>query len=326
VWYEGEEVEGAEDGINPLCSILYERAEKCNRHMKKGNVYNFGSSQSNSQYQGQNEEENENEEQSQFGSEQEACHFIDALSPRNPDKLSRGMLIGLILIAASAVVMAGLACRLRRKVAKSTERKSGGALWYPSKSGVAPMALLSKPFSEWAPNKSIAPTNAMWTPRKSASPDKSIAPTNAMWTPRKSASPHNSNSPTNAIWTSRKSASPTSNALDESGVIGFGFDVHSSRVRVVPSLAREPLMQDENDLMPGENETLGRADAPDVNLETGWVESAKEKIDRIEAEMLRYAEETATIISNLSTPASRNFRSNSKEEQETKAGTSYTEL
>jgi hypothetical protein len=85
-------------------------------------------------------------------------------------------------------------------------------------------------------------------------------------------------------------------------------------------------MQDENDLMPGENETLGRADAPDVNLETGWVESAKEKIDRIEAEMLRYAEETATIISNLSTPASRNFRSNSKEEQETKAGTSYTEL
>jgi hypothetical protein len=348
-------VEGADNGINPLCSILYERAGKCNRNMDTTDVYNFASAASDGQYQEQNEEENESEQeeyadQAQFGSEQEACHIIDSLSPKHPDELSRGILIGLIFIAAAAVLMTGLACRLRRKVTeKATERSSSGAVWYPSKSGVSAIALLSKPFSEWTPSKSIAPTSDVRTSRKSDAPANDWSPSNYVSpmydvsTPRKSAVPTNAwasgkdIAPTNDVSTSRTQA-----ARDESGVIGFGFSAKSRRPLVVPSLGRVPFVPGKIELtnketkiestnketivvhrlpreplMPGGCDTLGRAALPDKNQITGHVESASEKIDRLEAEMLRYAaEETSSSISNLSSSRSRNLESNSNEAQE----------
>jgi hypothetical protein len=343
VWYEGEEVEGADTGINPLCSILYERAGKCNRHMDTTNVYNFASDGNSGQYQEQNEEENKNEEeeyvdQAQFGSEQEACHIIDSLRPKNSDELSRGILIGLIIIAAAAVVVAGLASRRhKRKVfEKFTERSSSGVVWYPSTSGVSPIALLSKPFSEWHPNKSIAPTNDVRTARKPSTPAniwssrKYIAPTNDVSNPRGSNVPANDGAPseciiptndeskskriapTSDVLTPRKSPSHTQAARDESGVIGFGFDANRSQPLVVPSLGRVPLVLGNTEstkketrvggepLMTGDCDSLGRAALLDKNQPARRVESASEEIDCLEAEMLQYSEETASIISTLS--------------------------
>jgi hypothetical protein len=343
VWYAGEEVEGVDTGINPLCSILYERAGKCNRHMDATDAYNFASDGSSGQYQEQNEEENKNEEeeyvdQAQFGSEQEACHIIDSLRPKHPNELSRGILIGLIFIAAAAVAMAGFAWRQKRKV---TERCSSGVVWYPSKSGFSPIALLSKPFSEWTPSKSIAPTNDVWTTRKSSIPanvwssSKYIAPTNDVSTPRTSAGPTKyepKSECTNDVLAPRKSTSHTQAARDESGVIGFGFDANTSRPLVVPSLGRVPLVPGKikptnketrvaqsllrEPLMTGDRDSLGAASL-DKNQIAGRVESASEKIDRLEAEMLRYAEQTASIISNLSSSQSRILGNNLSEEQET---------
>jgi hypothetical protein len=84
----------------------------------------------------------------------------------------------------------------------------------------------------------------------------------------------------------------------------------NKETRVVHSLLREPLMA-------GDCDSLGRAASLDKNQIAGRVESASEKIDRLEAEMLRYAEQTASIISNLSSSQSRNLGNNSNEEQET---------
>jgi hypothetical protein len=344
VWYEGEEVEGADTGVNPLCSILYERAGKCNRHMDTTDVYNFASDGNSGQYQEQNEDENKNEEeeyvdQAHFGSEQEVCHFIDSLSPKPNDDLSRGILIGLIIIAAAAAVLvAGLASRRhKRKVfEKVTERSSSGAVWYPSTSGVSPIALLSKPFSEWNPKKSIAPTNDVRTTRKASTPAnvwssrKYIAPTNYVSNPRRSTVPASDGAPseciiptndeskseriapTSDVLTPRKSPSHTQAARDESGVIGFGFDANRSRPLVVPSLGSVPLVLGNTEStknetrvgrqpsMTGGCDSLGRAVLLDMNQTAGRVESASEKIDRLEAEMLQYSEETASIISTLS--------------------------
>jgi hypothetical protein len=55
-----------DNGINPLCSILYERADNCNRHMDTTDVYGITlllAGVSDGQYQEQNEEENENEKE-----------------------------------------------------------------------------------------------------------------------------------------------------------------------------------------------------------------------------------------------------------------------
>jgi hypothetical protein len=39
-WYEGEEVEGSDEGISPLCSMLYQYSGKCNKHLNAGSDYN----------------------------------------------------------------------------------------------------------------------------------------------------------------------------------------------------------------------------------------------------------------------------------------------
>lgn len=225
------------------------------------------------------------------------------------------MLIGLIFIAAVAVILAGLACRNRRKVTKkATERSSSGAVWYPSKSGVSPIALLSKPFSEWTPSKSIAPTNDVWTTRKSAPPENDSAPSKYI-------------APTNDVVTPRKSISHNQAARDESCVIGFGFAANKSvRPLGVSSLGKAPLMPVKIESTKEETRVINSlrreplppgAVSPDTNEIAGHAESASEKIGRLEAEMQQYAEDTASTISKLSSRLSRNLGSNSKEEQET---------
>jgi hypothetical protein len=39
MWYEEEEFEGMEEGINPFCSILYQFAGKCNKSLNPSTVY-----------------------------------------------------------------------------------------------------------------------------------------------------------------------------------------------------------------------------------------------------------------------------------------------
>jgi hypothetical protein len=54
VWYENEEVEGYDEGISPLCSMLYQYSGKCNKHLSSGSYSEYQMYQSTSQ---QNNEE-----------------------------------------------------------------------------------------------------------------------------------------------------------------------------------------------------------------------------------------------------------------------------
>jgi hypothetical protein len=39
-WYEGEEVSGMEDGVEPMCSLLYQFSGKCNKNLNKDTIAN----------------------------------------------------------------------------------------------------------------------------------------------------------------------------------------------------------------------------------------------------------------------------------------------
>lgn len=78
-WYEDEEVEGAEDGIEPMCSVLYQFAGKCQKNLKPATSYsnNYQYNQNGNQmdqgwlqmYQSEN----------QYLNEDLVCAYIDSL-------------------------------------------------------------------------------------------------------------------------------------------------------------------------------------------------------------------------------------------------------
>ena len=62
--YEDEDVNGYEDGVNPMCSMLYQYSGKCNEHLQPGNGYS-----SYAMYQSEAQQANEDA----------VCSFIDVV-------------------------------------------------------------------------------------------------------------------------------------------------------------------------------------------------------------------------------------------------------
>jgi len=141
-WYEDEEVEGVIDGVEPMCSILYQVAGKCNKAMKTDNTY---SNSQYSRYGGDGEEEwlKMYQSQSQFENEDLVCSYIDSLKYDTYDETGEvilnpsvswsnlgteiriqrqamrpGLKAGLVLTAIAAAGMAVAACFLHGLLAR----------------------------------------------------------------------------------------------------------------------------------------------------------------------------------------------------------------
>jgi hypothetical protein len=78
-WYEDEEVDAAEDGIEPMCSILYQFSGKCQKSLKPANSY------SNSYQYNQNGNQMDQgwlqmyQSENQYLNEDLVCAYIDSL-------------------------------------------------------------------------------------------------------------------------------------------------------------------------------------------------------------------------------------------------------
>jgi hypothetical protein len=78
-WYEDEEVDAAEDGIEPMCSILYQFSGKCQKNLKPANSY------SNSYQYNQNGNQMDQgwlqmyQSENQYLNEDLVCAYIDSL-------------------------------------------------------------------------------------------------------------------------------------------------------------------------------------------------------------------------------------------------------
>jgi hypothetical protein len=143
MWYENEEVEGGEDGLNPMCAMLYQYSGKCNANMNSNSAYsidkyyngNDGNDNNyNQMYQSAEQENNENA----------VCSFINMITSgtysdsgkiiltndwsrarnwKNQLQLSSaymsaGMKWGLSLSALACVVMVVWACSLHSTLAR----------------------------------------------------------------------------------------------------------------------------------------------------------------------------------------------------------------
>jgi hypothetical protein len=145
MWYENEEVEGVESGLNPMCSMLYEYSGKCNANL---NDYTASSIDS---YYAYNEDGNDDgqssynqmyQSEAQEANQNAVCSFINMLTSQTYSDtgeivltnefsknwrkelaiqaayMSAGMKAGLILSAFAVAVMVIWTVVLHRTLAR----------------------------------------------------------------------------------------------------------------------------------------------------------------------------------------------------------------
>ena len=144
-WYDEEEIDGAADGIEPMCSMLYQFSGKCNKNLSPSTAYSNGYA-----YNSNGGQVDESwllmyQSESQYLNEDSVCSYIDSLRYNTYDEngevvldpstswnpsswkkeiaiqsrvMRKGMKVGLILSALAAFSMAVAALVLHGMLAR----------------------------------------------------------------------------------------------------------------------------------------------------------------------------------------------------------------
>jgi len=144
-WYDEEEIDGTEEGIEPMCSILYQFSGKCQKNLKPSSTYsnNYAYSQNGNTISDANLQMYQSE--NQYLNEELVCAYIDSLRLNTYDEqgevildpsvswrpsewqkelrisrqaMSPGYKAGLVLTSLSMAAMAVCACVLHGMLAR----------------------------------------------------------------------------------------------------------------------------------------------------------------------------------------------------------------
>lgn len=156
LWYETEEVEGGDDGLNPMCAMLYTMSGKCNSNLNSNDAYNIDNYY-NGGYNGNNNNGNNNYYSQMYQSEEQeenekaVCAFINMVTS------------GTYSDNGEIILTNDWTSNWRRQFSNNTQSMDGGI-----KAGLILSALAVAVMALWAASlhSSLSRKNIPWRPRR----------------------------------------------------------------------------------------------------------------------------------------------------------------